>query len=405
MYQLWSGIICNLKTNKGEVVKEVQIFSCKKIIQLLSLIFLIHLAEGWEGINSEKDSGQLENNLKILLFAPIPPLFVMDHIDFWADSSGFDGFIIGNIAEYYSSKSELESKRQSIEDFNYICMQNGMGFNFLKIAIGYRTFPLWTDTVAIKKQLEQFSIILQWAKEVGFYGLAIDTEPYSTPLWDPNTDRFDNIPLEILSNSIFHFGQKLGELIGNTNEGLQLMLLLEGVYLQNVYNKGYNLWYQFVNGLTSANLNRVILSCESSYKRTNLRRFENYYLKLVESINDELENPDKLQLSFGAYPLGYYKKRVDKFTDGVVFLNKDGKLMKNGYADKRSNYDVEKFRNQLKMFKDYSSNWMWVYGHGAAWWQLDTTKYRTIWNKVSQSIPPDSSINRYFQVVRDIKNY
>ena len=54
---------------------------------------------------------------------------------------------------------------------------------------------MWTDKVAIKKQLEDFSIILKWAKEVGFYGVTIDMEPYRTSLWGPNTDRFDNIPL------------------------------------------------------------------------------------------------------------------------------------------------------------------------------------------------------------------
>ena len=94
----------------------------------------------------------MANTSNLLMFAYVPPEYVVETIDYWADTLKLDGLIIGNICEWYSTEDDYFSRTEELIKFNNTCRDNGLAFNFLKIAIGYQEFPVWNDKLAIKQK-------------------------------------------------------------------------------------------------------------------------------------------------------------------------------------------------------------------------------------------------------------
>jgi len=360
--------------------------------------------------NAKKNIQQFDNkdsDLRILMYTPIPPDYVIETIDFWADSLSLDGFIIGDICEWYSKKDDIDKRSNEIRKFNWICKENGIKYNFLKIALGYEKFPMWTDSVKINFQLEKFQDIIRWSSKVGFYGIAFDTEPYTVPLWDSNSKRFKNISKKKLRESISKFGYELSKIIIKNFDNYSIIILPEGEYFyKNRSNMKYELWSEFFKGFQKGGLEKIIIGCEMSYKITEPSKIEKFNKDLHDSFESLIFSNYKsnIKFAFGAWPLGYYKSIRIPFTKKRYFLNRNLEKMKSSWEDKSPNYSSEEFQIQLSEFKKYSPQWIWIYTHGASWWQLDTLKYTKIWNPKNQELPVYKNIDEYIKVLANIKN-
>ena len=371
------------------------------LIVISCLLVSFCLAEEIHNLNG------LFTNPKILMFAPVPVQYVIDNVNYWADSLSIDGFIIGNVCTWYSTQTELEEKTVIIAEFNRICKEHSIKYNFLKIALGYREFPIWTDSLKIQLQLEKFAFIADWAKKVGFYGIAFDTEPYTVSLWNPDDERFKLIPEKELTDDIYEFSKKLSYAIISNYRDCSVIILPEGEYFeQKKFDKGYSLWNYFFEGLNGGDLSEIIVGCEMTYKITNPAKIEKYNSELLEAFNSDYWEKGKLvkniKFTFGSWPLGFYKNVKIPSTGKRIFLNKNLKKMKNSYGDKSPNYTPEEFETQLEEFRKYSPEWIWIYAHGASWWQLDTLKYENIWNPENQSLPVCEDFQEYIKILSDI---
>ncbi len=331
------------------------------------------------------------------MFAYVPPEYVTETIEYWADSLKLDGFIIGNICEWYDTEEVYSLRTDEMIKFNNVCKINGVIYNFLKIALGYREFPVWSDTLQVEKYSENLSKIILWAKKVGFYGICFDTEPYTVPLWDPYSERFNDIALTDIKEGIKIFSSAISEKIAQ-NE-LELLIIPEGEYFdKNQRVSKYRLWKDFIVGLYNNDcIKQIIIGCEYTYKKINYNTIKNFSNKL-----EELKN-EKVKFAFGAWPLGYYKSIKIPFFNERMFINSRLSIMDNSYLDKSPNYYPSDFKIQLNNFHIFSSKWIWIYSHGSAWWSLPDSDYCHIWKPENQFLPTNKNLESYIKVLQNYK--
>jgi len=332
-------------------------------------------------------------------YAPVP--YIMDNITFWSDTLDLDGFIQGSVADWYTPYKVLAEKSELTTSFNRVCAENGIDRNFCKIALGYGDLPSWSDSEGVSELLERLENICVWIDSVGFYGVAFDSEPYGKSIWDPDRKKHGPITFLQQADLVRDFGANLGAVISRT--GLRCMIILEGAYYQHVNHREYATWWAFFQGLMSTSEESVIVGCEDSYNKYSPTSINSYNTTLKKVFNDHFVEQQNYVFAFGAFPLGFYEQRREAATGAIQFYDVQGRLMKDSFHDKSSRYSVESFRQQLKLFAEYSPEWIWIYGHGASWWQLDTTLYRDIWNPSSQVQPVDKQLPLFIEAWRELE--
>jgi len=333
----------------------------------------------------------------VLMFAYVPPEYVIETIEYWADSLMLDGFIIGNICEWYDIEEIYSLRTDEMIKFNNVCKVNGVIYNFLKIALGYRKFPKWSDTLKVRKQSVNLSKIISWAKEVGFYGICFDTEPYTVPLWDPYSERFNDVALTDIKAGFNIFTSTISKKIAH--DGLELLIIPEGEYFdKNHSGSKYRLWKDFIASLYNNNyIKQIIIGCECTYKKVDYNTIKKFSYQLEKSKNN------KVKFAFGAWPLGYYKSIKLPFSNKRIFINSKLSTMDNSYFDKSPNYYPSDFKKQLDNFHIFSSEWIWIYSHGSAWWSLSDSSYCYIWRSENQLLPTDKNLESYIKVLQNYK--
>ena len=135
---------------------------------------------------------------------------------------------------------------------------------------------------------------------------------------------------------------------------------------------------------------------EATYERTDpgwLIRYRQDIDRLVEGVIPERYIPywrDRCSISFGLWPLGYYRKIHD---ENGNFLGYGGKSEKFGdeivgsTADKSENYGVEEFRKQFAVSKMACDRYVWIYCHGSTFWELDEEEIQRYGGSKSDALP------------------
>jgi hypothetical protein len=309
---------------------------------------------------------------------------------------GISGFLLRDIADWWVSRGKLFEKLQLLTEVNAKGKRYGVDSNFLKVSLGYGNFPDWLDDAKWVDVVKTFGDISELAKKSGSRGIAVDTESYTIPLFDPRDDRYKGISKELIKAKVFQRGHDIMAAVTNAFPNIEIIILLEGAYYwfnpkEGVNAGAWELWIDFWNGLASVNnRNGIVIAAERTYSVTNAIQMNQIYALeqkvMQEHVQDKEFWTEKCSIALGLWPLG------------------------KSYEDKSARYTVAQFRQQFREAAALSPRYVWIYGHGAAWWQLtsdEVKKYSDIsggmWSPKSQMLPTTENIDQFSTVVREGK--
>jgi hypothetical protein len=108
---------------------------------------------------------------------------------------------------------------------------------------------------------------------------------------------------------------------------------------------------------------------------------------MIEHVEDPVFWKERCSIALGMWPLG------------------------KEYDNKAAHYSSLVFKEQFSQAVTLSPKYVWIYDHGASWFQLkreEAEKYtkggRLIWGKEYQILPTDPNINEYYSILRNYKN-
>lgn len=331
---------------------------------------------------------------KVLLFTTIDTEYLLDTLFHWGNDVGIDGFILSYVVHWWSSKTEIFSNLEILKKINITGRQVGVDRNFLKVALGARELPLWTDDAAWDVVLNNFVNIADFIDATGTRGIVIDTEKYNvSSLYNPRSSRFLNFDQKFLREKIFQRGREIVLAVTRKNPKIDIILLQEGEYYSKINDwQEYSLWIELINGMLSvANNNGIVLGLEGTYSVLDelqmIRQVNQVLNGMNESVIDKKFWTEKCSIAVGMWPLG------------------------RTYSDKSSRYSSAQFSKQFYSAVALSSKYVWIYDQGTAWFQLsdkEVKKYtkdgRWIWEKEYQLMPTDRNIEEYYSVLKKYKS-
>lgn len=332
-----------------------------------------------------------ESKPKVLLFSAIDGRYLADSLEYWGRDIGVNGFMLSYVADWWSTKDVLAKNFDLLKKINTQGRRYDIDRNFIKIALGYRELPLWSDEQAWRLVIANFKAIAVLASQTGTKGIAIDTEMYGSSLFNPDSDRFRPFSKDFLKAEVYKKGREIMQAMTAAYPDIEVILLQEGSYWWMVQNdKEYEMWLDFFKGVASVKNNHgIVIATESTYSITDKKQLAHRYNQVLHSMQDV--EPDKrfcqekCSLAIGMWPLGKQ------------------------YDNKAARYSPSDFNNQFSQAVALSPKYVWIYDHGTAWFQLsktDADKYteggKWIWEKAYQILPTDSNINDYFLI---LKNY
>lgn len=150
----------------------------------------------------------------------------------------------------------------------------------------------------------------------------------------------------------------------------------------------YEMWIDFYNGMASLkNKTGLVIASERTYaafERNAVIRIYNLINRTMDAnVQDRVFWKEKCSIALGMWPLG------------------------KSYTDKSARYSATAFQEQFEQAIKLSPKYVWIYDHGAAWYQLKkeeveryTRNNRWIWMKESQMLPADAEILKYYSIVR-----
>jgi len=329
---------------------------------------------------------------KVLIFSAIDGQYLSDSLEFWGKDVGVNGFIMAYFADWWSPKKEIFKNRDLLKKINAKGRQYGIDSNFIKIALGYRELPLWTDEQAWERIIDNFRNVATLIRQSGTRGIAIDTEKYSaSSLFNPNSERFKSIKKDILNAKVYERGRQIMLAITEAYPDIEVILLPEGLFAWEENVQEYELWIDFYKGMESVKNNQgIILALEGTYSITDLAKLPTIYdrvqASMLSAVNDRKFWQEKCSLAIGMWPLG------------------------KAYDNKAARYPPSDFKRQFSQAVSLSPKYVWIYGHGASWYQLkgeDVDKYtksgKWIWGKEYQILPADPNIKEYYSILRNYK--
>lgn len=336
------------------------------------------------------------NKPKVLLFSAIDGQYLSDSLEFWGKDVGVNGFIMAYFADWWSPKNEIFNKLDLLKKINAQGRQYDIDSNFIKIALGYRELPLWTDDRAWAGVLDNFRNIAELIKQSGTNGIALDTEPYDASLFDTKATRFKSTKRDILKAKVHQRGKEIMQVLTEVFPDIEIIILPEGAFYwfnpdQGTMASAFELWIDFFNGMASVKSKKgIVVAGERTYSVTDRNSLDKIYSMINNTMIEHVEDPvfwkERCSIALGMWPLG------------------------KEYDNKTARYSPSAFKGQFSQAVALSPKYVWIYGHGASWFQLkgeDADKYtkggKSIWGKEYQIIPTDPNINEYYSILRNYK--
>jgi len=345
------------------------------------------------------DSSTVETNEKprLLLYSFIHPDYLKDTAEFWGTKTGFSGFMISYVYDWHVSPEKMKIRTPKLKAMNDECRKYGIDKNFVKISMGHLKKLDWADEKQWEEILEHTGLAARYAKEAGFAGIALDTEPYyrkDNSIWDWKNKRYKGMKKNEVNELVYKRGKALMCVIKGEFPESEFIIFPEGYYYYCYPKEStsdtrriYNLWGSFFRGLCDEELESgIVLGTERTYHVTGREPLEKRF-RLVNKVMSDLCNNsdywnDKCSVAIGLAPLG--KK----------------------YRDKSARYPYKGFEDQLDVSVNLCKKYVWIYGHGAAWWKLDDeNKYRirgfAYWRPYYQVLKCDPMIDKYYKATFD----
>jgi hypothetical protein len=337
------------------------------------------------------------NKPKVLLFSSIDVQYLFDSLEYWGNGVGVNGFMLSYVSQWWSTKSDSFKDFDLLKKSNAEGRQYGIDSNFIKIALGYGELPSWTDDNAWASVLNNFTNIAELIRESGTKGIALDTEPYNASLFDSEAVRFKSTNRDILKSKVYQRGKEIMQALTGAFPDIEVIILLEGAFYwfnpeQGTMANRFELWIDFFNGMSSVKNNKgIVVAGERTYSVIDIKSLTEKYSMINNTMTEHSEDPvfwrERCSIALGMWPLG------------------------KEYNNKAARYSSSAFKEQFSQAVTLSQKYVWIYAHGAAWFQLnreDADKYtndgRQIWRKEFQMLPPDPNIDEYYSVLRNYKN-
>jgi len=356
---------------------------------------------------------------KTLLFSPINPEYLQDNAEKWK-ATGFDGFLLSGIMSNWAddiwakdgdslTRNEDDKTFQRIKKCNEECKKHGITENFIKVAF-YKHVPLWTDDAAWKKIYNNFGEAARFAKNSYCRGIALDIE-YVSEQYHLDWEGYDY--LGYTKTDLREAAIKRGkELIASMLQNYPDMVFLnlpEGITFYGPLAGDFFLG--MIQEMAENNApGGIHLLTESTYDMTStlglIHYSQNLESKIFELLDDSSKKywKEKCSIVPGGWPLGYYRKIVDKNGEFLGYSGKEekfGNKVVGSYADKSSRFSVEEFRNQYAGLLLSSKKYCWIYGHGATWWQFTEAELKKYGKVGNSDLPVDERLDEYKTVLSE----
>ncbi len=325
-----------------------------------------------------------------------PKLLYFDaHLMSWADNAkewrerGFRGAFVGRIfADIHddpwaadgdaATRGEDDELLQECRAANEKCRLAGVDSNVLKVAF-YRDLPDPFDDEGCATLTTNFREAARYARLAGFPAIAIDTE-YTSYQFDPDWEGYD-----LEAHSVAELAARLRERWREIVRGMvreypdvDLMVLPEGaVYYGPLWS---HLFAGIVEALAEAqHPGGIHLFCEGSYTSRDPHALADFVVGVRETTTRSLSPAARDywtshgDVALGVWPLGYYRAITDADGKFVGWSGREevfGDEIVGSYADKSEKYPLPEFRAQFAAARTLSRKYVWVYGHGSAWWQF-----------------------------------
>lgn len=353
-----------------------------------------------------------------ILFATIPFEYLADTAAVWAER-GIRGFMLAHIMSNWDSDVWLsEGKRrivgkdnpllQRTNRMNEVCREHNVDRNFIKVAF-YSHLPDWFDDAGWARLLENFRQAAVFAREGLFRGLAIDIE-YINEVYDLSWKDYQRpgYPLSQLREKSEERGAEIVRSMLEEFPEMEVLHLPQGpeCYGPLATDLFRGMCVEMADRKAPGGLH---LLTEETYQKTNpdwLLRYAQDLDMLAEEILPKESRSywrQRCSVSFGLWPLGYYRDILDQ---NGKFLGYGGKREKFGdrvigsYADKSENYSVDEFRRQLAISRMVCKRYVWIYCHGSTLWQLGKDEMTRYHGGASDELPVVQNLDQYVDVIR-----
>jgi len=124
---------------------------------------------------------------KLLLYSFIHPDYLKETAEFWGTKTGFSGFMIAYVCDWDVTEERIQERIPRLTSMNDECKKYGIDSNFIKLSMGHLKDLDWTKNDEWKKITDRVKLTASVAKQTGFRGIALDTEPYNwreNSIWD-----------------------------------------------------------------------------------------------------------------------------------------------------------------------------------------------------------------------------
>ena len=332
---------------------------------------------------------------KLLLYSFIHPDYLKDTAKFWGTKTGFSGFMISYVCDWNVPREKVLKRMPRLKEMNDECKKYGIDSNFIKLSMGHLKKLDWTDDKEWKKITDRVALTAKVAKETGFRGIALDTEPYywrENSIWDYKNPLYKDKTKTEIEGLVRVRGFQLMRAIKKEYPDCEFITFPEGYFYYKYPNESvndtakiYNLWRPFFRGLCDAGLkNGIVVGTERTYHITRPSSIKKKVNLIQKTMKEAPTSPGywdkKCSLALGSAPLG------------------------KSFKNKKARFSFDKFKTQIKTFSEISPRYVWVYGHGAAWWQLpkkDENKYKgtgfSYWRPYYQVLKCDKNIKKYYK--------
>ena len=354
-----------------------------------------------------------------LLFSSITPEYLQDTAAEWKNT-GFDGFLLSGLMKNWSNdiwavdgdsatRGQDDQTFKRVKSCNTACRKQGITENFIKVAF-YKHVPLWTDDTAWEKINQNFREAARFAKMSGCRGIALDIE-YVGEQYDLDWEGYDyqSYTQADLRRAAVKRGRELVEAMLQSYPDMVFLTLPEGIIYYGPL--AADIFVGMAEGMAEADApGGLHLLTEGTYTMTSTLGLIHYVQKLETKILDNLNEltarywKKRCGISLGGWPLGYYRKIMDKDGKSLGYggrFEKFGNKIIGSYTDKGSRFSPEDFRNQYAGLLLSSRQYCWIYGHGTTWWhftEADVAKYGKVGNS---TLPVDEQLDAFKSVMRE----
>ncbi|MBL7033837.1 MAG: hypothetical protein ISR91_06795 [Candidatus Delongbacteria bacterium] len=362
---------------------------------ILSPLLLVGLVVAVGLLSDQEPAAVTESTFdNVWMFAPIPDEYLTATASHWSTEVGLSGFIHSGVLEWYSPDSEINARFKAIQQMNRTCDLAGMSGSFLKIALGYKKFPAWQDSVGIAEVLHTFEQVFDFGREASYRGIALDIEAHGNTFWTEEVDRI----------AMMSFAAALGKLKRERFPDGLLMILPENMLFKEArYLQAGDFVATFFQAVGDP---LFYLGTETTYRSYKPVDLEKRLMSLQEKLDVWLTGlvPEiKVQLAPGFWPLGYYKTTKDPITGKRSYTDSQGREVPDTWRDKSPNYSALEFQEQLSTAARLNFRSIWIYSHGAAWWSLPDNDYKYVLNRNNQLLPVCTEIEEYESVIRNFQ--